>query len=521
MMRQPLRRNASRQQIAQAVTIPAPVKGLNARDPLSAMEPDYALILENLFPDATSCRVRRGHLSHATGMPGAVRTLFGYAALNGTEALFAASGGNIYNVTSAGAVGAAVASGKSGNDWQYVGFTNSAGSFLVAVNGLDTPISYNGTSWSMLTINPQGAGAPSANTFINVTSHKNRLWFIQANSLNAWYLDVDAISGNATKLPLASIFKLGGRLLALGTFSTDAAETLDDYLAFITDQGEVALYQGTNPNSAATWGLVGVYRIAEPIGYRCVRNLNGDLVILTTDGAISMQAALQFDRATQDQRSVTSLIRRRISDDAASTKLNFGWELFTYPNGRWFVVNVPYAQLARQGQYVMNLTTGAWCNFTGLNANCWGLLDGLPYFGGNSGVVYVADRGLSDNGAAYQVDLKTAFSYLGLPGHKKRITAIKPLLRVEAEPPYGIKLNFDFTDSGAPTPSQMAPSSGALIWNQGMWNVHTWGGSRIIQIPTGASGIGNAVAVRFTANISGQSLEVLSFDLVAETGGFL
>ena len=66
-MLQPLNNNAQRVKTSQSVSIPAPVKGWNARDSLANMPEDFAVVLENVFPNLTSCDLRRGYESHSTG----------------------------------------------------------------------------------------------------------------------------------------------------------------------------------------------------------------------------------------------------------------------------------------------------------------------------------------------------------------------------------------------------------------------------------------------------------------------
>lgn len=40
--------------------------------------------------------------------------------------------------------------------------------------------------------------------------YKNRLFFVEKDSLNAWYLPVDSIGGAAEKFPLGGVFTRGG-----------------------------------------------------------------------------------------------------------------------------------------------------------------------------------------------------------------------------------------------------------------------------------------------------------------------
>lgn len=90
-----------------------------------------------------------------------------------------------------------------------------------------------------------GSGLTSANMAF-VWVYKNRLWFAERDSMNAWYLPVDAIGGTASVFPLAGVFGQGGALLFGQTWSLDAGQDggLSEQNIFVSTRGEVAVYQG-------------------------------------------------------------------------------------------------------------------------------------------------------------------------------------------------------------------------------------------------------------------------------------
>ncbi|RYA73507.1 hypothetical protein DD594_28635, partial [Enterobacter cloacae complex sp. 4DZ1-17B1] len=123
----------------------------------------------------------------------------------GTQTLFGAAGTAFYEMTSAGAVGAAVVSGLANARWQHVNFTNSSGtSYLCCFNGVDSPRYWDNSSWITIT----GASTPTitgltTSDIVSATLHKRRLWLVQKNTLKAWYLPVDAVGGAANALDLS------------------------------------------------------------------------------------------------------------------------------------------------------------------------------------------------------------------------------------------------------------------------------------------------------------------------------
>lgn len=518
MIRQPLAQNPTRQQTSSPLPIPAPIGGLNARDEWANMDPRDATVLTNWFPQASYVEVRRGHDPHRTGLDGDVRTIMTYNGSSGVDTVFGVAGGTIYDVTSAGTAATVESTGYTSSDFQFVNFATSGGSFMPAVNGEDDPIIYDGSAFSAMSISATGL---TVSDLINVQSHQERLWFIERDSLNIWYLAVGTIAGTLIKLPLGSVFKLGGRLLAMGTMSHDSGDGINDYAVFVTDQGEMAIFRGTNPGDANDWHLSGRFRIGEPIGYRCLVNLGADLFVITTDGVISATRTLDYDRAQQDAAAVTGKIQTLFNDAARRYKNNFGWQAIVYPKGRWLVVNIPVLQGQRQNQFVMNTITGAWCQFTGWNGNCFGLGNGNLYFGGNDGVVYIADQTRQDNGAQIVADMQTAFNYFGTPSNIKQFQLVRPNLTTSGVPGITMTVNVDFS-SVSPSGSVTVTPSDAGLWSDGDWGTALWGGSGLqIRDWIGVSGVGYNAAVRLQVAVNGVSCQANAFDVVFQPGQIL
>jgi hypothetical protein len=481
------------------------------------MKPEDALILDNVFPEANYVALRRGHVSHATGLgSGVVETLMTYHAANGTEKLFGAANNQIYDATSAGAASSVYSTSITSNRWQWFNFSTVSQLHILAFNGVDTPLKYDGTSWATNSIT--GSISSSAN-LINGTAHKERVWLIEKNTLTAWYLASQAIGGAATKLPLQGVFDRGGALVAAGSLSMDSGTGIDDFLCFVTTNGEVAIYSGTNP--ASDFALIGMFHINEPLGYRCLEKFGGDLIILTTGGVVSMQQMMNFDRAQQDQVAVTAKIQDKFNADARSYRDNFGWQAMIYPKARYGIFNVPVSVGATQRQWVQNTITGKWCSFSGLNANCWGTLDEQLYFGGNDGTVYKADHNYQDAGGVINWEIKTAFSYFGHRGRNKFFKMIRPLLVASGTPDILIGLNVDF-DNTAPTGTLAASAGTAGLWGTGLWGTALWGGTGLlIQDWNTVGKIGYAAAVRLKGQSNGVAVQVNGFDVLAEPGGLI
>lgn len=512
-MRQAIRQNRPRQQVARIAILPSPTRGWNTRDPLAAMRPDDAVLLDNWFPDVGDVRLRRGFTEFADIGSGDIESIMDYTS-GSTVKLLVVGGGVIADITQAGTA-TSLASCVS-NQWQHENF----GGYLVAVNGTDTPINYNG---SAVATSPAITGTGlTATNLISICAHKQRLWFAEKDTLNAWYLGTLAIGGAASKFDLSSLCRLGGTLQAIASWTVDAGAGADDFLAFITSEGEVLVYQGTDPASASTWALQGVYRTGRPIGRRCTAKLGGELCILTDAGVVPLSAVLTSDRAQSNRIAVSARIDRSFLDAAARYGAVWGWQAIVYPTSNMLICNIPqYVSPSDElyYQYVMNTSTGAWCRFTGMNARCWGVLDGALYFGGADGKVYQADTGLNDNGSAIEADLKTSFQYVGGRGAQKRYTMARPQFVSDGIPSPSLELQTDFVDrepSAAPTVTNILSA-----WDVALWDVGYWAGDVTYAQWVGASGIGQCVALRMSTSTTDFSMRFVACDVVYEPGAIL
>lgn len=513
-MLQALRPNRSRQAVSRIHNIPASVGGLNARDALDDMDPQDALIMDNFFPEANYTALRRGFASHATGAgSGVVQTLMTYHALDGDEELFAAANNQIYDATDAGSVPSSYSTSITSNKWQWTNFSNTAGLFLLAVNGADTPLKYDGSTWATNSLT--GSISSSAN-IINLFSFKERLFFIEKSSLNLWYLASQAISGTLAKLPLGGVFEKGGQIVAGGSFSFDAGVSVDNYLVVVTDNGEAAVYSGITP--ASDFALKGVYNVGVPVGPRCLVKVGGDIIIITTQGAVPLSQMIVNDRAKADQVAITAKIQELFNAATQNYISNFGWQAIVYPKSRWAVFNVPEIEGVRQKQYVQNVITGAWCRFTNMNANCWGLKNDELFFGGNDGTVYKADSGRQDDGGEIQWDLKTAFNGCGSRGQNKFFKALRPLLLTSGTSSFLAGVNVDF-DNTPPTGSISATAGDVGLWGSptSLWGTAKWGGIGLLVRKWLTVGrIGTMVAARFKGAADNVSVQCNGFDVLYE-----
>jgi hypothetical protein len=237
MRRPALQQPLNRLQESKTVSFPAAVGGWNAKDSLAEMAPTDCVQLDNWIVRSQALQTRLGSTDWATGMPAqAVESLLPYEApVAGSKRMFAAVGSVIHNVTTQGAVGAAVQTGLTSARWQHVNYSNSAGNFLIIVNGTDSYRYWNGTAWTTVanfTLQP-GATSYATTQLNNITNYRNRLFFCINNELAFAYLDAGAISGDVRLFRLGQIFRRGGFLAAVGTWTIDAGDGADDHFVAV------------------------------------------------------------------------------------------------------------------------------------------------------------------------------------------------------------------------------------------------------------------------------------------------
>ena len=526
-----------------------------------------------------------------------VHTLMNYTVSSSTYKLFGAAGTDIWETKQNPAV--KVFSGITSDKLQSVNLSNQAGHFLVACNGVDPVMIYDGSAWfyvattttaqtissitrggtgnltaTLTTASAHGlvtgnritvagatptefngtyvvtvtgtttltytmATAPSgnatvvgtyttigitgvnSNTFINVNLFKNRLYFTEKDTLNCWYLPVDSIGGAASPLYFGGIARNAGYLQAMGTWTLDAGQGADDYAVFVTSMGEVIVYNGTNPDSADTWALKGVWQLGQTFSRRCFFKWAGDLLLLTQDGLVPLASALQSSRL--DPRiNLTDKIYFPISQAASLYYAEFGWQINYFAGENMLILNIPIPNGIEQ--YVMHTITKSWARFINIQSYCWEVSgDADMHFGGN-GFVGTFYSALSDDGNNISATAQQAYSYFDSAGQLKRFTLVRPILQSTGGVPAvlcGLSVDFD-TQSQLGQVSFNPTTQSEGIWDTATWDKNIWSGGLITtKIWQGVTGLGFSGSVNLNAVSRNIELHWASTDYVMERGGVL
>lgn len=507
--------------VSKPKTFPAPRRGWIRNENLAKSKPEGALILDNWFPTTTGARVRRGMAKYATVGAGArVSVLMPY--INGaTRMMFAGTDTAIYDISPGvdpNVSPPASVSGLTNSDYAFTLFSNVASIFLMVVNGSDPVQQFDGSTWTV----PAITGPTAA--LSHIWSFKQRLFFVEKNTMNAWYLPIDSLSGAATKLPLGGVFKLGGSLLFGSTWSYDAGSGLAEACIFVTTEGEVAVYEGTDPASATTWSLKGVYRIGRPLGKRAAMKGGGDLAIATDIGLVPLSQALQMDVAALGGRAVSYPIEEEWRAEVLQRRAPFSWSVEMWPTQQMVMVAMPSFPSLAKICFVVNARTGAWARYTGWDVHCMGLLVDRFFFGTANGLVMEAEVGGSDNSAIYTATYVGLFDDMGSPTQWKSAKLAAATFLTTTVTAAKLSVSTDYV-AKLPTIPNVGPlPNSSNNWDQGLWEQATWSeeaGKLREQKWQSVTGQGYTLAPNIQISLGSSiapQIDLVQYDLVFEAG---
>lgn len=516
-------RRAAAAQVAKAGILPAPVGGLNYRDPISAMSPTDALVLDNFIPKQTGVELRKGWQYHTTAVPDPIVSIFTYNAPNPANSkVFAAAGGEIYDVTSSTPSVSQTATGSNDDLWVTTQFSNGADTFLLAVSpgaGYWTYDTANG--WVQQTV----TGLPADPSSVMVW--KNRVWFTVEGESNVYYLDtVDAIAGTASAFEMGSLLRNGGYVRALVNWTLDAGVGIDDYLIVIGSEGDVGVWQGTDPTDANKFGLKGVWYVGPVPKYgKFYTSYGGDVMVVSELGLVPVSRLIN-GQFSETQPGPSQKIQSVLSPLISRLRTNKSWDVFVAPANDVLVISLP-VDAGSYVQFAMNVNTGAWCTFSNMPINCGALLNGELYFGIEDGRVAKGLTGRLDavavngtGGTPVEGDVQTAFNAFGSPGLLKKFSMARPIFLSKGPPSVKLQINtqYSFTNvGGSPSFTQQAEG----VWDLSYWNQTYWAGSSAsFQAWVGTTGLGYYAALRM--KVRGEPGTIFtSSHMLYETGGLM
>lgn len=365
-----------------------------------------------------------------------------------------------------------------------------------------------------------GGGLTSADMSF-VWAYKSRLYFVQNESLTAWYLDVDSVSGTATAFPMGGVFGNGGSLLFGQRWSleTGGSGGLSDQNIFVTTEGEVAIYQGSFPGEAATWSIVGVYRIGAPLGKRAYIRGGGDLAIATTVGLVPLSKAITLDVTALNVAAISYKIADAWSD-AIRLRGALNWQAMVWPEEKMAMIAPPdLIGSSDPVVFVSNTETGAWARYTNWQALCFAVYKGEMYFGSPDGCVYQANVGGFDDDQTYTGVVMPLFDDLGASFASKigKMARARVRAATVVNDRVDILTDFDLSLPASPdaTPIFSSNQWGSAVWGESRWDAATPG--IINQEWRSSGGIGYSIAPCYQVTSGAPSpvdVELIDFQTV-------
>lgn len=495
-----------------SMVVPAPTDGWDAISPLASMDPKRAPILNNWIPRPGWVELRKGCFPWAfldDEIP--VETIMVRRA-NDAEQMFVAAGDTIYDVSNIADPQVGI-TGLNSARWQYTNFTPALGTTVIQLcNGVDTLRQYDGSAWTTPAITGLPGGL-NTSAIINIHAQKRRLWYVLTDgagggSTVAAFMPTDAITGGIDgTIDLGANWSKGGHLVAITDWTVDGGNGPSDYMVFISSRGQISIFSGVDPTDATNWALAGTFDMSPPISLRCATKIGSDVGLITQQGVIPLSQALPFDPSAERSVAITARIQNAMAEAALVGQNLFGWQLISFAPETLLLLNVPQVENTTQVQFVMNALTGAWCQFTGWNANCFEIFNNELFFGDNLGGIYKCFSGRADFLTPILADMQCAYNYFDAPGNNKRMTAIQPFITAAQTITPFLAVDVDFKIQAQSAPIQIL--NGGALWDEALWDSAVWFG-QLVQTTNwlSAQALGHALAIHMTMNIAGTSEDI-------------
>jgi hypothetical protein len=288
-----------------------------------------------------------------------------------------------------------------------------------------------------------------------VTIWKKRVWFVERDSGNAWYLVAGEFTGTATQFNFADQFRFGGRLVSLHNWTLDGGQGMDDYLVAVSSAGDIVVYQGTDPASAADFGLVGSWYVGEvPFGNRIATEFSGELYILSVYGLVAMSQVLNGASIQSPDTYITKRISPYIRQTMDDSINDFGWHVHVHPKQSLLFINAPPVAGKPQLAFSLYMGNNSWSMIRDLRkadtANWqgevyWTSIDTNKIFiqRGHVDAVYL-DPQTDGPPQAIEWSMLTAYTDFGNPVAYKRAQFIRPMFVANGVPAFNAEARYDF-----------------------------------------------------------------------------
>jgi hypothetical protein len=395
------------------------------------------------------------------------------------------------------------------------------------LNGVNTSAA-SGPQTTGVTVDPLGSVFPETitapvgeswvdvNKFHTVLSHMNRLWFADKSNLAVYYLPIQSKSGQLKMLPLNAVFRRGGWIKAMASWTLDGGAGTEDQLVLLSSNGEAVIYNGTDPDS--DFALTGIFKFDAPMSMKSLINYGGDLYVMVSTGLVPMSTLL---RAESEQLGTTDKNVSDMFSELTHGKHSLpGWQVILNYHAGWAICNFPTGGKNVYRQMVRFMPDPVWCSWSNVPARCWQWIARRLLLGSDDGILYeMRLDALSDDGRPIVADMQLTFSAYDSSAIKQW-KMISPYIITDgvAKPYVDIRVDYDYS----PPFNQPDVSLGATgaTWDVATWDVDYWAQQPTsTRLQNGVSAIGRVGAPRVKVSVVNCEFSIAGFDILYETGG--
>lgn len=395
--------------------LPCCLKGWDTKTSLAEQEEGYATLLDNYIPNNRFLELRKGFRPYLTLDDAlSLKTIIPFSE---NERILVAGDNKIYEAIS----GETLKEDLTSDFWVSSYFKHRV--YLANGNDVSKVYSYDAeeSGGDVGTITDIDFTLPEGDTgnlvFASVGSSNQQLIFFRAGELKFYYAAAGNVSGALSVFDLSQIVKRGGELIAVASWGKDSSQGYHNYTAFITSEGEIVVYSGTSFDSEDLT-IVGNFFTSRPLGRRCVLNWGADIIISTERGYIPMSQITANGELIKESDLFSDKIAGAVLERSALYSGANGWCSVVSSQEHFALFNVP--NNTEFEQHIMNLETGAWCRFKGINAPDWCIYNGLLLFCMDNKVYQytgytdiLIDDGTLDNIQYISGEIKNVYTKLG------------------------------------------------------------------------------------------------------------
>lgn len=398
------------------------------------------------------------------------------------------------------------------------------GNYTVIATGSSAPGIWNGSTFTLYTqdtgtyaITGTDKATVCSSAITSVAVHSGHIFLFNKDSTKFYYLALSSLAGAVSTIDSGMFVRSRG-IIGGGVFvATQGTDKSMQGFAVIGDNGEVAIYTGTDPSTISTWKLEGEVIIpGKPIGHRAIVSTGRDMLVLTDTGLYSVAAL-----CTGNKLSLSAPITELLAANSVT-----GMELIYDSHKERVIINVPVTASAISiTQFVYHLDSKTWTTWSGNQATTIAASGSTLMCAVGKTIWKLDDEYLDETSSGVYADIVSKLewspSMYGNSGKKRWIKA-SPQFRAYGTIAISIGMISDFE-----TQDRLA-SAGSwsglnLSWDTlstvtwGQWAAMGWASDELSPLSwKGLTGTGYAGALTMTTSTAMSPIKFVACNLVME-----